>query len=293
LSLRPAEGLRVAELTAFYARVLGLPDAAPPGDERYRGWGKAALANGELVGLVTGNLQPDNEDPDARVLYLHGAVHPAWRRRGTGRDLLAGLIEEVRGDHLSVTLMAMLQGGEPDTVAAFLLQQGFGEASRSVLYQRELTPDAMPQDSPSLPTVLYRGGDAGIEAAIVDLHRRAYRGRKGLPALTSEEVRRQSKTPGFAHVLMFDVERLVGQATGFVHDAQYVVDSLAVARSHWGTGASDALLSAMARHGMDAGCQRIVGLTEESNRASRALMERLGFEPKEYIRRFLRRIPAR
>jgi GNAT superfamily N-acetyltransferase len=295
VSERPAEGLRVSELADFYARALGSPKAPspPPDDALFCGLGRVALADGELVGLLTGSVHSENGDPDARVLYLYGAVHPAWRRRGIGRDLLAGLLEEFRGDHRPLTLMATLQGGEPDAAAAFLLQQGFSEARRNVRYERELTPDAVPQDEASLQTAVYRGGDAAIEAAIIDLYRRAYRSRQVIPELTAESIRRQLDAPGFAYVLVFEGDRPVGHSACYVHDAECYVDSIVIVRSHWGSGASDVLVHALFRHALAQGCRRIVGVAEESNRASRALMERHGLGPKEHVRRFRRSLHAR
>jgi GNAT superfamily N-acetyltransferase len=291
-SLRPVEGLRTPEVFEFYVRALGLSVATPPGDEPFPGQGKAAMADGKLVGLLTGGLYPDNDHPGADVLYLYGAVDPAWRRRGIGRALLAGLMEEFHREGRPLTLSVTLSGGEPDAAAAFLLQQGFSEARQSIRYERELTPDAVPQDGPSMPTAVYRGGDAAIETAIIDLYRRAYRGRNAIPVLTAESIQRQFEAPGFAYVLVFDGDRLIGHTACYVNEAKCYVDSIVIARSHWGSGASDALVHALFRHALGEGCNRIAGIAEESNRASRALMERHGLGPKEHIRCFRRTLQA-
>ena len=281
----------MSQMQAFYSQVLGSRDGAPPAapsDEPYRGRGRAALAGGELVGLLTGNLLPDNSNPDARVLYLYGAVHPSWRRRGIGRRLLAGLLEEIRNDRPAVTSVVTLGQAHAEAAAAFLLQQGFSEAPRLVRYERELMPDCVPQDVSSLRTAVYRGGDTALEAAIIDLYHRGYRGRRGIPQLTGESIRRQLEMPGFAYMLIFDGDRLVGHGACYAHDSGYYVDSTVIVRSHWGSGASDALVRAYFRHALTQGCSRISGAADASNRASRALMERLGFRLTEQFRRFLR-----
>jgi len=291
-SIRSLEGLQISEVFAFYARALSLPDAGPADDGPFPGRGRAAVSDGKLVGVLTGSLHPDNDRPGTNVLYLYGVVDPAWRRRGIGRALLAGLVEEFRVDGRPLTLSAILSGGEPDTTAAFLLQQGFSEARQSIRYERELTPDAVPQDGPSMPTAVYRGGDAAIETAIIDLYRRAYRGRNAIPVLTAESIQRQFQAPGFAYVLVFDGDRLIGHTACYMNEAKCYVDSIVIARSHWGSGASDALVHALFRHALGEGCSQIAGVAEESNRASRALMERHGLKSKEQIRCFRRAIQA-
>jgi len=122
----------------------------------------------------------------------------------------------------------------------------------------------------------------------VDLYRRAYRGRSAIPQLTIESVHRQLEFPGFAYVLAFDGEQLIGHAAVFVHDGECYVDSIVVVRSHWGSGASDAMGQAITRHALAEGCSRIACVAEITNRASRALIERQGYKSTGQLRRFRR-----
>lgn len=286
---RPAEGLTVSQVHAFYREVLDLPYEVPHSDEPYRGRGRVALASGELIGVLTGGLLPDNDSPEQRFLYLYGAVHPSWRRQGIGRRLLAGLVEDIRGEDRPVTLVATLDRSPAEPAALFLLQQGFSEIPGSVRYERDLASASPAQgEEPSRPISIYRGGDAGLDSAIVDLYHRAYRGRTAIPQLTIEDVRRQTEIPGFAYFLAFDGDRLVGHAAVHVHEAECYVDSIVVVRSHWGSGASDAIGQAITRHALAQACTRIACVAEIRNRASRALIERQGYAPAGQLRRFVR-----
>ena len=285
---RPAEGLRLSQVHAFYRQVLGLSSRAPQPDDDYRGRGRAALASGELIGLLTGGLMPDNDDPEHRFLYLYGAVHPTWRRQGIGRRLLTGLIEDARNEGCSITLVATLDRNPEESAAAFLMQQGFDEIPGSVRYELDLSSISPPEPEASHPISIYRGGDADVESAIVDLYGRAYRGRSAIPQLTIESVRRQLEIPGFAYVLAFDGERLIGHAAIYVLEAECYVDSIVVVRSHWGSGASDAMGQAITRHALAEGCRHIACVAETTNRASRALIERQGYKATGQLRRFRR-----
>ena len=62
--------------------------------------------------------------------------------------------------------------------------------------------------------------------------------------------------PGIAYVLAFDADRLIGHAAVDVNDAECYVDSIVVVRSHWGSGASDALGRAITRHALAQACRR-------------------------------------
>ena len=135
---------------------------------------------------------------------------------------------------------------------------------------------------------LYRGGDAATDLAIVDLYRRAYRGRTAIPELTIEDVQRQIEGPGFAYFLAFDDDCLIGHAAVYVHGDECYVDSILVVRSHWGSGVSDALGQAITRHAHAQSCRRIACVADIRNQASRALIERQGYKPVEQLRRFRR-----
>ena len=232
-----------------------------------------------------------NDDPDQqRFLYLYGAVHSSWRRQGIGRRLFAGLLEDVRCEGGPITLVATLDRDpeQSESAAFFLLRHEFDEIPGSVRYELDLSTVSPVQPEPSQPVSIYRGGDAEVESAIVELYRRAYRGRSAIPQLTIDGVRRQLEFPGFVYVLAFDGGRLIGHAAIYVHDAECYVDSIVVVRSHWGSGASDAMGHAITRHALDQGCCRIACVAEMSNRASRALIERQGYKSKGQLRRFHR-----
>ena len=101
-------------------------------------------------------------------------------------------------------------------------------------------------------------------------------------------MRRQVERPGLAYFLAFDGDRLIGHAAVDVRDAECYVDSIVVVRSHWGSGASDALGRAITRHALAQACRRIACVAEIRNRASRALIERQGYRATDQLRRFRR-----
>jgi hypothetical protein len=82
----------------------------------------------------------------------------------------------------------------------------------------------------------YAGGDPEIDAAIVDLHNRSHRSSRLMPPIAHELL--WMTVPGLTaheYVLLRDEGRLVGHAEWLVVDGKAYINSLVVARSHWGT----------------------------------------------------------
>jgi GNAT superfamily N-acetyltransferase len=292
--LKPASALTAAQVGAFRTGVLGMP-ALTVSSGVYRGFGQAALAGNELVGLVTGSLITDNDRSEERLLYLEGGVHPGWRRCGIGRSLTEALAAACRESGRRVTAFANLSAADAASAGAFLTKMGFAETAGAAVYERDLRSQAPPPPSAeAYSTRDYRGGDAVLDAVIVDLYRRAYRGRAGVPELTVESLRRQFTQPDLVYLLAFDGDRrLVGHASALVSKDRIFVDSIQVARSHWGAGVSDSLARAITRLAFATGARRIVGAADTTNRANRALMERHGLQMVEIRRRFWRVLEAR
>jgi GNAT superfamily N-acetyltransferase len=278
----------MAQVVAFGSAVLGRaqPSSVPPGT--YEGFGQAALAGSNLVGLLTGGFAAVNECPGEQLLYLYGGVHPVWRRRGIGRQLLGAAADECRKTGRRVTAIVNLNESQVAAGGSFLVKMDFAEVAGAALYERDLrgaTPPSSGEEK-AYSTHLYRGGDANLNAAIADLHRRAYHGRPNAPVLEDLEV--QFANRDLVYLLVFDGGRLVGHASALVSKDQYFVESIQVARSHWGTGVSDSLAHAITRHAFEVGARCIGGAADATNRANRALMERHGLRLTELRRRYCR-----
>jgi GNAT superfamily N-acetyltransferase len=287
IAFKPAGALGAAQVFDFYADMAGLPR---PKSSRPAGpceeFGQAALIDEALVGLLAGSLKAANDRPEDRLLYLYGGVQAGCRWRGIGRGLIEALADACRDTGRRVTAIVDLNRDQAVVTAPFLLKMGFVEVVGAARYARDLADATPPPPAPEVQC--YRGGDPARDAAIVDLYRRAYRGRPNVPELTVDGLRDQFADPGLAYFLVFDGDRLVGHANAQRSQGDCLVDTIQVARSHWGTGAADRLSLAITRHAVETGAARIVGAADTTNRANRALMERHGLRVTELTRRYCR-----
>jgi GNAT superfamily N-acetyltransferase len=276
-----------SEVARFYSDVCGRAYQVPSPDGPFSRLGKAALSDGEVVGLMTGSeLRPDNDGSKRGIVNLYGAVRPAWRRCGIGGRLLDGFVEECRSTGAETKIVTSFVDDADLSISRLLQRHGFVQQPNILRYARALSEAPELEKGGSFAVEVYRGGEPVTEAAIVDLYRRAYRHRPGVPRLTVEGVQEQLMEPRCAYVLVSDAGRLVGHATAYWTAADYFVESVLIARSHWGSGASDFLGKAILRHAIEEGCGRIVGLVETTNAAAQAFNQRHGLSVVEEIRRF-------
>lgn len=291
ITFKPASALSAAQVFDFYADIAGSPrpTRSLPA-ERYDGFGQAALIGDALVGLLAGGLKAANDRPEERLLYLYGGVQSTWRRRGIGRMLTEALAGACRDTGRRVTAIVNVSQAEAASASPFLTKTGFVEIAGSAFYERDLRGVAPPPAGAAVgyPARRYWGGDAALDAAIVDLYRRAYRGRPNVPELTVDGLRDQFMDPRLVYFLVFDGDRLVGHASALASGNDYLVDTIQVARSYWATGVSDSLALALTRHALETGARRIAGAADATNRANRALMERHGLRVTEIGRRYYR-----
>ena len=279
-----ASELTAAEVDAFHVDVLGEQRVRTAGAGLFNGFGRAALAGEELVGLMAGDFVSRNDDTGEWLLNLRGGVHPRLRRRGIGRRLMERLVVDCHELEGGVDMLATLTEAELDAGGPFVSALGFEETVGMVRYQ------ANPRIVPLLPrngafaTRAYRGGEPATDAAIADLYGRAYRGRRSVPQL------RLGFSSDLAYLLVFDGDLLVGHATAQKVNDVCFIDSIVVARSHWASGAADALSGAIHRHALQQAARLVVAYVEASNRASRALIERHGMTEIATFSRFRRTV---
>ncbi|RKN39150.1 mycothiol synthase [Micromonospora endolithica] len=280
--LEPAE---VADVLAL-ARFAGDTDGADPFDEhvllRLRDPEAAAahLTARADDGTLTGYAHLDTTDP-ATGTGVELAVHPAYRRRGTGRALARGVLATATGP-----LRVWAHGDHP-SAAALAVDLGFSRAR--VLWQMR-RPLTAPIPEPRLPDgVTLRAYRPGVDdAAWLALNARAFAGHPEQGRWSADDLRVRLNEPWFdAAGFLLAVGEPDGRLLGFhwtkVHERPgsarigevYV---LGVDPDAHGGGLGKALTAAGLAHLRDRrGLDRVMLYVDESNTGAVALYERLGF----------------
>ncbi|MET8349762.1 MULTISPECIES: mycothiol synthase [unclassified Micromonospora] len=280
--LAPAE---IADVLTL-ARSAGDTDGADPLDEhvllRLRDPDAPAvhlIARGD-DGVLTGYAHLDTTDPVGGI-GVELVVHPAYRRRGTGRALARGVLASATGP-----LRAWAHGDHP-SAAALAVDLGFTRAR--VLWQLR-RPLAAPLTLPRLPDgVVLRAFRPGADdAAWLALNARAFAEHPEQGRWTSDDLRVRLAEPWFdpAGFLLAE-ETATGRLLGFhwtkVHERPgsarigevYV---LGVEPTAHGGGLGRALTNAGLAYLRDRrGLDRVMLYVDESNTGAVALYERLGF----------------
>ncbi|GIJ21718.1 mycothiol synthase [Micromonospora lutea] len=280
--LGPAE---IAEILAL-ARTAGDADGADPMDEhvllRLRdGYAAAShLVARAADGTLTGYAHLDTSDPDHGV-GVELMVHPAYRRRGTGRMLARGVLATATGP-----LRAWAHGDHP-SAAALAVDLGFQRAR--VLWQLR-RPLAAPLPEPRLPDgVTLRAFRPGSDdEAWLTLNARAFADHPEQGRWTAEDLRVRLAEPwfdpaGFLLAVESTTDRLLGFHWTKVHERPgsarigevYV---LGVEPTAHGGGLGRALTAAGLAYLRDQrGLDRVMLYVDESNTGAVALYERIGF----------------
>ncbi|TDB74864.1 mycothiol synthase [Micromonospora sp. KC723] len=280
--LDPAE---VAETLAL-TRLAGDADGADPLDEhtllRLRDPGAAAvhLTARAADGALTGYAHLDTTDPTAGI-GVELVVHPAHRRRGTGRALAREVLTAATGP-----LRAWAHGDHP-SAAALAVDLGFQRAR--VLWQLRRPLTAAPPEVPLPDGVVLRAFRPGEDdEAWLALNARAFSSHPEQGRWTEADLRVRLAEPwfdpaGFLLAMAESTGRLLGFHWTKVHERPgsarigevYV---LGVDPSAHGGGLGKALTAAGLRHlRYERGLDRVMLYVDESNTGAVALYERLGF----------------
>ncbi|MBG6069265.1 mycothiol synthase [Micromonospora ureilytica] len=231
-------------------------------------------------GTLTGYAHLDTTDPIGGI-GVELVVHPAYRRRGTGRALARGVLASATGP-----LRAWAHGDHP-SAAALAVDLGFTRAR--VLWQLR-RPLAAPLGEPRLPDgVVLRAFRPGADdSAWLTLNARAFAEHPEQGRWTSDDLRVRLAEPWFdpAGFLLAE-ETATGRLLGFhwtkVHERPgsarigevYV---LGVEPTAHGGGLGRALTTAGLTHLRDKrGLDRVMLYVDDSNTGAVALYERLGF----------------
>ncbi|MFY1652390.1 mycothiol synthase [Solwaraspora sp. WMMB762] len=228
------------------------------------------------AGEMTGYAYLDPTDPAGPVAEL--VVHPAHRRRGYGRRLLAGLLDAVDP---AVPLRVWAHGDHP-SAAALALDHDLVR-DRVLLQLRRKLADPLPE--PDLPAGVRMRSFVPVQddAAWVALNAKAFadhpeQGRWGLPQLHARIAQPWFDPAGF--LLAEDpAGRLLGFHWTKVHTGPAVgeVYVLGVDPDAHGGGLGRALTLAGLRHLATVGLHRAMLYVDESNTAAVRLYTRLGF----------------
>lgn len=280
------ETLRLAEVYSFFSRYAGWPETADIADQLYSGQGYAARSGTEILGIVIFTLLPSLVTGET-LCFLFGTVDPAHRRRRLGTRLMKETISAVRKVAPRLVVIAFLPEKDEQSTVAFLRFLGFAEMDTMLRYERDLTQVTCAVEQLTYNIREYKGGEQRVDESIIDLYRRAYRGHLGIPDLTFEWLRKQLAQPSCSYILLRHNGQLVGHASMWINQGECYVDSALVARSHWGSGASDAIARSLLRIAVERGCTTISGMAASTNRPSRSLMERYGLQVGKSIKRFL------
>ncbi|MDM4721046.1 mycothiol synthase [Micromonospora sp. WMMA1363] len=231
-------------------------------------------------GTLTGYAHLDTTDPAAGT-GVELVVHPAHRRRGTGRALARGVLAAATGP-----LRAWAHGDHP-SAAALAVDLGFRRAR--VLWQLR-RPLTAPIPEPRLPDgVTLRGYRPGADDdAWLALNARAFADHPEQGRWTAADLRVRLDEPWFDPAgFLLAVDRSTGELRGFhwtkVHERPGAarigeVYVLGVDPTAHGGGLGRALTAAGLAYLRDVrGLDRVMLYVDESNTAAVALYERLGF----------------
>ena len=124
----------------------------------------------------------------------------------------------------------------------------------------------------------YTGGDAAVDQAIAALHDQGYRTSRVVPQANVPDMWRA--IPGATcheMLLAWDGDRLVGFIEYLAVKGEAWVNSLVVARSHWGTPAAAAIGTRAMQRLFEAGHRTIESYVRSNNAASIKLQIKLGW----------------
>ncbi|MGW0213726.1 mycothiol synthase [Micromonospora chokoriensis] len=231
-------------------------------------------------GTLTGYAHLDTTDPVGGI-GVELVVHPAYRRRGTGRALARGVLASATGP-----LRAWAHGDHP-SAAALGVDLGFTRARVLWQLRRSL---AAPLGEPRLPDgVALRAFRPGVDdAAWLTLNARAFAEHPEQGRWTSDDLRVRLGEPWFdPDGFLLAEETGTGRLLGFhwtkVHERPGAarigeVYVLGVEPTAHGGGLGRALTTAGLAYLRDRrGLDRVMLYVDDSNTGAVALYERMGF----------------
>ena len=245
---------------------------------------------GRLAGSAFGSATRDPDWPRNR--YLQFELKPEAVREDIVSPLLAQMAEADR-QRPGTWQVINLSDKAPPELTPMILAAGFEQfdASTRMEWKDEVVPLV---DPGALCIELYRGGSEATDAAIVDLHNRAYRPMRLVGPIKAEYLWPKEPWPGLTareYVLGWEGENLVGYAEWFIVNDEPLINSITAARSHWGTHVAPAVGTRAMQQMFDLGYRHLFSSVSSRNTASYKLQYRHGWRrivenARNYVRRF-------
>lgn len=260
--------------------------------DTFEGDGVALMLGAELRGLYTHKAFASLQ-AGTTLYYPYGGMLVEDRYTSRHQALIEGLANKLKTDSqvqiiISLEQQPVMRLSEIAADEAFWLAQGFAPLDLQIHYQGEIKlGNIKDQDHLNFLVTEYAGGDEGINSALCQLYREAYKKRSGIPDITPEGINKQLSIPSCSYLIMRHNNELIGQCSLFISDEECYVDSIYVRRSYWGTGAADILTQSLFDYAEKKGCQTVSGTAASNNQASRALMERFGLVAQYQVKRVL------
>ncbi|SDT41470.1 GNAT family N-acetyltransferase [Microlunatus soli] len=258
-------------------------------------------SGGTLVAY--GWLHPFPADTDPRRVFLAGGVHPGWRRRGIGHELLDWQIaragewynENRRPEHGPLELRIAVEDKLADR-AALIADRGFS----AVRWFADMTcrfdelPSGLPA-VPELPGIRIEPYSAEVSEEVREAHNEAFSdhwGSQPIPQIRwQEDLSAASTRPEWSWIAVdTDSGRIAGYAMSSAYQQDWEfqgfregwTDRLGVRRDWRNRGIAKALLIASMHSFADAGLDAAgLGVDTDNPSGAFGLYARLGYERGE------------
>lgn len=249
-------------------------------------------ADGALIAAAAIRVHPSQEEHV--YVYCTGTVHPDWRRRGIGTEVLRWEVGSARallaGIDRAVPGAVFLYAHEPDAGARVLgARQGMVEERWFTTMLRDL---AAPIADVETDLRIEPFGPHWWEPARV-ARNDAFRDHWGSLQTPPDSWARFVGSSHFRDDLsriVVDGDRVVAFALAAVHEEDWEVQGytsayiglVGVVRDHRGRGLAPAVITAMLRAARDAGLEKVnLDVDTESPTGANSLYGRLGFDPTD------------
>lgn len=265
-----------------------LSESLSDDNEGFEGDGIALMIGTEVHGLY--RYKPFTSlQADATLYFPYGGTLIPNRHTSLHQALIEKLILELKTDSKADLIICldrqpMQQSDRIVEDEAFWLALGFSPLDVQIFYQGEVKYENT-QDNSGFLVSKYEGGNDAINKQLCRMYREAYKGRVGIPDITSDSINMQLSIPSCSYLIMHHNDQLIGQVTLFISDRECYVDSIYVTRSYWGTGAADTLTRSLFDYAKTKECRTVSGTAASNNQASRALMERFGLVAQYQVKR--------
>lgn len=226
----------------------------------------------DLVAVLTSTLL----NPTLRHFRI--AVHPRWRRRGIGTELL-----DIAGDQAPVAAQLQCTSQASWTAAiAFLDGHGFAIAETERLMEHR-------GPAPEVDTTCLRRATPSDDPDWKSLHEHGYGGRADFTALGDEDIAALRARAGFTAWVAEDGGEVLGIGHGLeLEPGEGLIDSIVVRSDARGRGLGKALTAAVLGELFAADMHRVTLNVLATNASAVAAYRRVGFAEYDQMRTYRR-----